>query len=357
MRARHPDTEQFVEHEGVRIHCATYGAGDVTILLMPSWTIVHSRFWKGQIAYLARHFRVVTYDGPGNGLSDRPVETAAYLQQAQVAYALAVLDATGTGRAVLVGLSKAANWALDLAANHPDRVLGTVLIGPSVALAASAATRTGYVDFHRALPQMRPSAVPQLGEDPPSDWAKYNRGYWDDHYEDFLWFFIGQCFPERHSTKQIDDAVAWGREAGSKVLLADAAAPWPDAGTLREWCGRITGPVQLVHGDDDRISPLRRSELLAEMTGGELVVLHGSGHIPQSRDPVRLNHLIRDFAARFASPPAGSAPGRGGVTAPSGCCICPRPSDSGTRVATWRSPPLCASAIPACASTGSPSIR
>ena len=104
---------------------------------------------------------------------------------------------------------------------------------------------------------MRPSAVPQLGEDPPSDWAKYNRGYWDDHYEDFLWFFIGQCFPERHSTKQIEDAVAWGREAGSEVLLADARRPGRTPAPSREWCGRITGPVQLIHGDDDRISPLR----------------------------------------------------------------------------------------------------
>lgn len=303
MRARQADTEQFIEHDGVKIHCATYGEGDVTILLMPSWTIVHSRFWKGQIPYLARHFRVVTYDGPGNGMSDHSIESAAFKQEAQIAYALAVLDATGTGRAVVVGLSKAANWALDLAANHPDRVLGTVLIGPSVMLSASSA-RTGYVDFERALPPLAESRVPLLAEDPPSDWAKYNRGYWDEHYEDFLWFFIGQCFPERHSTKQIDDGVGWGREAGPKVLLADAAAGWPDTATLREWCGRITSPMLLVHGDEDRISPLRRSEMIAEMTGGELVVMHGSGHIPQSRDPVRVNHLIRDFAGRFRTRPA-----------------------------------------------------
>ena len=284
----------IVEHEGVRIHCETYGDGDVTILLMPSWTIVHSRFWKGQIPYLSRHFRVVTYDGPGNGRSDRPLETAAYRQEAQVAYALKVLDATGTDRAVLVGLSKAANWALDLAANHPGRVLGAVLIGASV-------LARGPADGD--LPPLAPSRVPMLGEDPRSDWAKYHRGYLEEDYDDFLWFFMGQCFPEPHSTKQIEDGVAWGRETNAKVLLAEAAAPWPEAETLRSWCERIAGPVLLLHGDDDRISPLRRSEMLASLTGGELVVLPGSGHLPQCRRPVRVNHLIRDFAARFTSRP------------------------------------------------------
>src|SRR4030095_4969085 len=83
-------------------------------------------FWTPQLPPLPRHHRVVTYDGPGNGRSDRPLDPAPYHHDAQVGYALAVLDATGTDRAVLVALSKAANWALQLAAEHADRVLGAV---------------------------------------------------------------------------------------------------------------------------------------------------------------------------------------------------------------------------------------
>lgn len=42
------------------------------MLLFPPVAFTHSRIWKGQIPYLSRHFRVLTFDGRGNGNSDRP---------------------------------------------------------------------------------------------------------------------------------------------------------------------------------------------------------------------------------------------------------------------------------------------
>ena len=70
--ARVPDQQGFVERDGVRVHWEAYGDGGSAILLMPTWSVIHSRHWKAQIPYLARHFRVVAYDGRGNGHSDRP---------------------------------------------------------------------------------------------------------------------------------------------------------------------------------------------------------------------------------------------------------------------------------------------
>ena len=64
--------------------------------LLPTWSIVHSRHWKMQIPYLARHCRVVTFDGRGNGRSDRPPASEAYLEREFAADALAVMDATET---------------------------------------------------------------------------------------------------------------------------------------------------------------------------------------------------------------------------------------------------------------------
>src|SRR2546425_1158091 len=63
LRARQPDETGFVERNGIRSYWERFGEGDQTILFLPTWSIIHSRHWKFQIPYFARHFRVVTYDG------------------------------------------------------------------------------------------------------------------------------------------------------------------------------------------------------------------------------------------------------------------------------------------------------
>ena len=117
-RARYPDAEGFIERDGVRIFYEVYVKGERTILLLPTWSIVHSRMWKLQIPYLARHARVVVFDGRGNGKSDRPEGVEAYREHEFAADALAVLDATGTERAMLAAVSCGALWATLLAAEH-----------------------------------------------------------------------------------------------------------------------------------------------------------------------------------------------------------------------------------------------
>ena len=77
-RARYPDEEGYVERDGVRVFYEVYGSGEPTVLLLPTWSIIHSRHWKMQIPYLARHCRVLTFDGRGNGRSDRPQRAEAY---------------------------------------------------------------------------------------------------------------------------------------------------------------------------------------------------------------------------------------------------------------------------------------
>ena len=73
-RARYPDSSGYVERDGVNLYYEVYGSGEPTVLLLPTWSIIHSRHWKMQIPYLARHCRVVTFDGRGNGRSDRPIQ-------------------------------------------------------------------------------------------------------------------------------------------------------------------------------------------------------------------------------------------------------------------------------------------
>jgi pimeloyl-ACP methyl ester carboxylesterase len=293
MRAREPDGDGFVDRDGVKLHYEVFGDGEPTLLLLPTWTVVHSRFWKAQVPYLARHFRVVTYDGPGNGRSDRPEDPRPYGYEAQGQAAAAVLDATGTDRAVVVSLSMAAQWALWLMAKRADRVLGGVFVGPSLDM--------GQGDADPGPPFDEPYTSTE-------GWAKYNRYYWLDHYQDFLEFFFSQCFNEPHSTKQVEDCVGWGLETSPEVLVAGEPAPQPDEATLRGWCAGVRCPVLVVHGGSDQLSPRRWSAALAEATGGSLVVLEGAGHIPVARDPVKVNLLIREFAELAGSRAAGRRP-------------------------------------------------
>ena len=95
MRARYPDTEGFVERDGVKVGYEVFGSGEPTLVFAPTDPLVHSRAWKAQVPYLARTSRVVTIDPRGNGRSDRPESSAAYADTEFVADTIAVMDATG----------------------------------------------------------------------------------------------------------------------------------------------------------------------------------------------------------------------------------------------------------------------
>jgi pimeloyl-ACP methyl ester carboxylesterase len=78
MRAREPDRAGHVERDGVRLYYEIHGRGSPAMVFLPPWSIVHSRVYKAQLPYFSRRFRCITYDGRGNGRSDRPLTVAAY---------------------------------------------------------------------------------------------------------------------------------------------------------------------------------------------------------------------------------------------------------------------------------------
>ena len=277
MRARYPDTEGFIERGGVKVGYEVFGAGEPAILLLTSWAIVHARQWKAQVPYLARHFQVITVEGRGNGRADRPGTAEAYRDREYVDDAIAVLDAIGVDRAVVVGLSVGGRHALQLAAWYPERAAGVVAVGA-------------------ALPWPMPPGFDET-RDAYEGWGKANRHYWLADYRGWVEFFMSQVFTEPHSTKPHEDGVAWGLDTTAETLLLTVPAVGePGAADAEAICRQVRCPVLIVHGDQDGIVPYDTGVALARWTGGQMVTIHGGGHAPTLRDPVQVNLLIRNFA-------------------------------------------------------------
>jgi pimeloyl-ACP methyl ester carboxylesterase/predicted glycosyltransferase len=297
-RARYPDAEGFVERGGQRIFYEVYGGGEQTVFLLPTWSLVHSRHWKMQIPYLARHFRVLAMDGLGNGRSDRYRDPGRYGPGEFAGDCLAVMDATGTGRAVMVAFSRGAQYLLELGRLAPERVAGAAFVGPMFP----------YVLSHWTL-LLDPRLRGRFDRPLPAYlwWARMNAVYWRARYPEFAHWFIARCFSEPHSTKGIEDGVGWALDSDPATLAATARGDiHRGRPNLRVLARDLGCPVLVIHGDHDRITPLGDGRALARLTGGRFEVVAGGGHLVHARKPVQVNLALREFAddafGRLAAP-------------------------------------------------------
>ncbi|MGA7997566.1 MAG: alpha/beta fold hydrolase [Bradyrhizobium sp.] len=287
MLAKLPNESGFIERDGVKIHYEIYGEGPETMVFLPPWSIVHSRVYKAQLPYFSERFRCITFDGRGNGKSDRPAEVAAYSLEQYVADAIAVMDATEAGAAILVGLSLAGMHASVLAAHHPERVKAAILVGT---VASIGPPNHDYLSPANFLAK----------RDHFEGWNKFNRDYWMTNYPDFAAHFVGNIHSDPHSTKQIEDGIGWANETTGATLakIVEARAILPPFDVSEAMYRKIGCPVFVIHGDDDHIQHHARAQTVAEVTGAELVIIAGGGHNPLGRIPAKCNTLITDFLDR-----------------------------------------------------------
>jgi pimeloyl-ACP methyl ester carboxylesterase/predicted glycosyltransferase len=277
MRARYPDLTGTVELDGVTVGYESFGDGEPVILLMPTWCVVDSRAWKMQVPYLARHFRVITWDGPGNGHSSRPDDPAAYTPQVHARCAIAVLDALGVDRVTAVASSGGTHRTLRLAVDHPERIHALAFVGP------------------------RHYLVERTGNEVADAFAAGDLGR-------FLEVFMAFAFSEPHSTKAIEDGIGWGRGTTMEILDTSSLADVPeDLDSYRAMCEGIEHPVLIVQGTDDRLTPENNGRSLAEDIGNNarLVMIEGGGHRTDLRDPVRFSVILRDFVRSVTETPNG----------------------------------------------------
>jgi pimeloyl-ACP methyl ester carboxylesterase len=125
VKARYPDRADVIDRDGVKVADEIYGDNEPAVLLL-----------------LARFCTVVTFDPRGNGRSDRPSDVSAYDRREIVEDAIAVLDAAGVERAVVVPWCAGCGGML--AAEHPDRATALVEIATDLPLTADPGEEQGY---------------------------------------------------------------------------------------------------------------------------------------------------------------------------------------------------------------------
>jgi pimeloyl-ACP methyl ester carboxylesterase len=219
MRAALPKTVGTIDREGVDVYYEVYGDGETTLFLIPPAPITHSRIYKAQIPYLARHSRVVTFDAWGNGKSGRPNTPGEHTAAENRADMLAVLDASGTSSATLIAHCHANWWAVSFAAEHPGRVEAILAIDPWIP----------YLGVgHQHWRDVSATFDDELED--PTGWQLFNRKVITNEHRRWVEFFFRSQLVEPHSTKQFEDAVGWALESTGDVLVAgeegqDTGAP------------------------------------------------------------------------------------------------------------------------------------
>lgn len=279
-----------VQRDGAVVRWQAFGNGARTILLLPTWSIVHTDFWRRQVPHLATRYTVLTFDGLGNGASDRPVDAAYYADQDFVTDAVNVMDAAGVDEAAVLSASMGAAWHLLLAARVPRRVAASVYIAADLPLAPLPPA------FARAETHFDQHLTEHDG------WAGWNRAFWHQDWHSFCVFFFSQCFTEPNSHDEISHFVSMGLETSPEVVAATIDAVGISEREARDAATSLGMPTLVIHGGLDAIASVAVGRELARLAGAELVVLPGAGHEPHCRDAAHVNAVLDPFLERHYPP-------------------------------------------------------
>lgn len=268
-----------VRLRGIDVHHRVEGDDGPAVVLLHH-TFGNVATWRHVLAGLSDIARVVAYDRPGFGSTERPAPRRGaphpYTRATAVELTVELMDHLDMERAVLVGSSSGGTVALETIARYPDRVRGLVLVSPAI---------TGDVGPPSWLrPALRPLAplLAPLIRRRASDLspARISSGWYDP------------------SLATEDDVAAYrsametpGWEAG--LWRAVTAEPSPDVrSVLRE----VTVPTLVVTGSHDRNVRPSSSRAVAEaIPSGRYVELAGVGHTPQEEAPEALLEVLRPF--------------------------------------------------------------
>ena len=280
-----PDS-RFVEVNGLTVHYKERGQGEPVFILLHGFG-ASEYSWREVMGPLSRSGRVIAYDRPAFGLTERPMEgdwtgTNPYSVQGNVELLDGLMDELSVDKAILVGNSAGGEIVAAYAIEHPERVQGLVLVDPAVGKENRGPVPQWAVSL-MASPQIRhiaPVLVRTIAGDMGNDTIR------------MAW----------HDPVRIDPQVYEGYRRPLKANNWDKALyEFTIAGNPASYSGHLanlTMPVLIITGDDDRIVPTAQSiQLSREIPGAELGVLKDCGHVPQEECPDQFMTSIHAFLA------------------------------------------------------------
>jgi pimeloyl-ACP methyl ester carboxylesterase len=260
----HPPTGRFVTVDGVRLHYLERGEGPPVVLLHGNVVTAEDFQTSGVLDLLARRHRVIAFDRPGFGYSDRP-HGSAWSARAQADLLRDALVILGINRPVVLGHSWGAAVALALALNHPGDVRALVLLSGYY-----------YPTLRGDVLLSSPPAIPILG--------------------DLLRFSISpilgkllqpRLLKEMFAPLPVPASFALGstpnmsvRPAQIRAESQDGVAMIPGALAMRHRYQELTMPVVIIAGAEDRvINANQPGRLHAQIPHSILRLVPGVGHM------------------------------------------------------------------------------
>ncbi|NLE77345.1 MAG: alpha/beta hydrolase [Chloroflexi bacterium] len=276
-----PDS-RFVEVNGLSVHYKEAGGGEPNLILLHGFGA--SLFsWQQVVEPLGSLGRVVSFDRPAFGLTERPLPgqwqgQSPYSSEAQVALTVGLMDALGMEQAVLVGNSAGGTVAVRTALEHPERVQALVLV--DAAIYAGGGSPTWLTPLFRT-PQGRwwgPFVLRQLL---PTRGDDLIRSAWYDESRVAEATLAGYRKPLQ--------AHHWDRALWELVAASSAS-------DLGERLAQVTVPSVVITGDSDAWVPTEQSIRLAgELPNARLAVLPDCGHVPQEECPGPFLEALSQF--------------------------------------------------------------
>jgi pimeloyl-ACP methyl ester carboxylesterase len=259
-----PPAGQFLEIDGVHLHYVERGSGPPLVLLHGNGSMIQDFESSGLIDLAAKNYRVIVFDRPGFGHSDRP-RNVVWTPAAQAELINSALQRLGVSHAIVLGHSWGASVAVALALKHPKLVQGLVLasgyyyptLRPDViALSAPAVPGVGDILGHTLSPLISRAMWPLL-------MAK---------------IFGPRSVPKKFEGFPKEMAL---RPSQIRASAAESALMIPDAFYFRDEYVNLKMPVVIVAGDEDRLVDIdaQSKRLHHDVPQSKFHRIRGSGHM------------------------------------------------------------------------------